>query len=466
MKSILVLAFLTALLPLSPLQRTSPPVFSPEERSRVVALWSAAGRQTVSVAPSTKTKGVFQVRLTPEASNWFWRYQKALTGGAGKPPPTLDVKGTSGDAVSWETWVAAQVEHDRWKAQTDADRLNTEALPDWKPLAASEPPSPSAPPTSLVTQVGLPPPFAAAVAPRFYTITFPDGDVYTYETHPVMRPRYAYYRFDQGTVNYGLNLKDLPDAELDSLFARAGFSKGEQKVAKFVSRLEGGFDAINTYDTGFVSVGFLQFITAEDGTGSLASVLLQEKRDTPLLFQKDFRAYGIEVTPGGVLCVLDPETGAELTGADAVQKVIADKRLTAVFQKAGRRSTAFQTAQIGVAKAQYWPLEDSFTVNLNPADPATSLTCKVGDIIKSEAGMATLFDRKVNRGSVLPFPDVVKAVMTKYKLKSVSECCAYEREIVAALKYRSNFLAEAALTQPPSPSLAPPLPADPSPELP
>ena len=71
----------------------------------------------------------------------------------------------------------------------------------------------------------------------------------------------------------------MPDARLKALFAAAGFTGSEQRVMKAVSRLEGGFDSVNTYDTGFVSIGFIQFITEGEGKGSLLEVLQQEKAD-------------------------------------------------------------------------------------------------------------------------------------------------------------------------------------------
>jgi len=62
--------------------------------------------------------------------------------------------------------------------------------------------------------------------------------------------------------------------------------------------------------------------------------------------------------------------------------------------------------------------------------------------------MATLFDRKVNRGSIAPFAEVLGRVMAAHGCKSVAEATRYEREIVAALKYRSDFLSDPTLSKP------------------
>ena len=92
--------------------------------------------------------------------------------------------------------------------------------------------------------------------------------------------------------------------------------------------------------------------------------------------------------------MVDPATGAELSGPDAVHKIVDDKRLIAIFQRAGRHSHAFKVAQVKIAKSHYWPAEDQFTVVLD----GRTITGRVSDVIHTEAGMATLFDRKVNRG--------------------------------------------------------------------
>jgi hypothetical protein len=308
-----------------------------------------------------------------------------------------------------------------------------------------------------LSAVGNPPAFANIVTPLLHTVAFEDSEPLTFgDNVQTSNPRYAYYRFPQGVVSYGVSLKKMTDAELNPIFEQAGFSASDLKVAKAVSRLEGGFDSVNTYDTGYVSVGFIQFISADAGRGSLAQALLQEKTDRPADFDRDFRQYGVDLSPEGTLAVIDPGTGAELVGAEAVMKIIDDKRLIAVFQRAGRRSLAFRVAQVKTAKTQYWPANDPVQITLN----GQALAGRVGDVIKSEAGMATLFDRKVNRGNIDPFAEALTKVMTQRKLSQIAQAAPYEREIVQALKYREDFLADKNLSQPPDPNAAPPPDSD------
>lgn len=422
------------------------PLFTDAERAAIVAYWGEQGRYTVSAPPNAPTTGPWQVRLTPDGSAWLLAYQKAIAG-PGKLPPTTDAttlaKTTRPD---WESWVGAKLAHDRHQARLAAALANAALVAIPSPPGPAAPPHPGPIPPDLLAACGNPPVFASVVAPLRHTIVFDDAEngAYTFDDNVPMRERYAYYRFPQGTVAYGTPLRELPPAELDALFANAGLSPSEQRIARAVSRLEGGFEAVNTYDTGFVSIGFIQFITARDGNGSLCDVLAQQKSERPADFAADFRRFGIDVSANRVYTVVDPATGAELWGAAAVMKTIEDKRLVAVFQRAGR-ATAFRIAQIQVAKKRYWPAEDAISVLLPGGQ---TLTGKASEVVKSEAGMATLFDRKVNRGSISPLADVVADVMNKYGLKNLAEASVYEREIIGQLKYRVDFLKDETLTRP------------------
>ncbi len=414
-------------------------LFTPQERAAIVAYWSAPGRYEVGAPQNAATKGPWTVRLTPDASRWFWAYQRAVAG-PGKPPPNADVKA----APPWEKWVQAKLDFDRAAAQRSADAANRALIPTLPAASIPDVPPPGPIPTDLLEAVGNPPPFAAMAAPRRYRVVFDDADTYAFTDHPVMRARYAYYRWDMGVMDAGTPVRQMSNADLDAIFAAAGMTPSEARACKAVSRLEGGFDAVNTYDTGWVSIGFIQCISGENGTGSLMGVLDREKADTPEAYLRDFRRYGIDVTDNGVLAVVDPSTGAELVGNEAVRKVIEDKRLTACFQKAGRRSLEFRTAQVKVAKSHYWPAEDRVKITHN----GRAFEFAVKDVIRSEAGMATLFDRKVNRGSIAPFGDVVARVMAERKCATIADVARYEREIVAALRFRADFLADSTLSQP------------------
>lgn len=428
------------------------PLFTDEQRAALVSYWNAPGRY-VSDLPET-TAGQWGVRLTADGSEWLLRYQRKLTAGKKVPPGQVVTAPEDGATATWEPWLAARIAADRADAKRTADAANAQlsGKPTPAPSASPAPVEVKTPgpiPPSLLAAVGNPPPFARAVLPMRYKVKLDGPDeTYTYVDHVKLPERFAYYRFPLGVVSYGKQLADLSEGERAGLFSRAGFSDSERKIFCAVSGLEGGFETVQTYDTGFVSVGFIQFVTLAEGKHDLSKVLQDEKKSDPKAFEADFRRFGIDVGIDDALTVIDPATGAELVGAEAVRKVIDDKRLLAVFQRAGRRSDAYKISQIKIARSFYWPAADKIAVT---AAGGAKTEGTIGDVVKSEAGLATLLDRKINTGNVRPLEDVVSQVMQAHALKTLPEVTPYEREVIAQLKYRRDFLASKDLAQPAAP---------------
>lgn len=472
-------------------QEPSPPpapLFTEAERAAVRDYWSAPGRYAVVPSPTVLDR----VNVTIPGSTWYWGFVRKVA----------DQKAIDTEvAAQWEDWFKRRAAFEKALASGTLD------APDPGPI-----------PPSLRDACGAPPPLYEHVRPNRYTVVFapedaPEPFVYEDAIDFGKRPAYyAYYRHANGVIRMGRRVKDYSGEDLkrlQAMFARAGKTEVERKVMQAVSSLEGGFEAINTYDTGHVSIGFIQFITAIDGTGSLSDVLLRHKTDDPADFQRTFRRFGIDVAPERVIVVVDPTTGTEKRGAEAVQAIIDDKRLTAVFERAGG-TDAFRLAQLAVARSRYWPGEETVAVAVvtkyqqkpgetkpsivetrfepaasapaappppnppllpspaasptalagtpaTPPAPATTfttyetrtvLTVKVSDIVRSEAGMATLMDRKVNRGNIRLINEVAAKLMQEKQLKTPQELAAHERDLVAAMKYRHDFLADPTLGQP------------------
>ena len=402
------------------------PVFSDTDRERAHAFWSVEDRYQVAPAPKA------EVRLTVAGSQWLFKYGHSR-GGTAKLVPTADAK-PAGASLAWEDWINAKVAFDRAKAQAKIDNADDDAstVPDAGPC-----------PADLVALVGDPPAFAEACTPQTYSIRFDDG-VLTYADHVKMRPRYAYYRFAEGVEDGGIAMRGISPERIDHLFRLAGVEPKVANVMKAVSALEGGFESVNTYDTGYVSVGFIQFASLKAGAGSLGGMMLRYKTADPADFDRDFRQFGIDVTATGQLAVLDPVSGKELQGSDANAEIIADKRLIAVFGHAGARSDAFMAAQIGAAKEMFYPDADMVTVKLGGQPQVV----RVADLITSEAGMATLMDRKVNTGRLDPLATVLQRVADAHSVTALVDLVQYEAEIVQQLKYRRDYLADNTLSQP------------------
>jgi hypothetical protein len=423
--------------------------FSSSDRDSVMRYWSRPDRYTVSIPDDATTAGIWQVRLTVAGSQWLWNYQKGK-----RVPPTETPVPQSGQEKDWDTWIQAKVAHDRWQALMAAQNANEKILGKRLPEAdkaapVDEPPQPGPIPADLQAAVGDCPPLASAVVPMKHTVTFDDLSL-TYKDHTrLSSPRYAYYRFDDGVMSVGTPAKSMAPDHLAELCKAAGIDESCSRVMKAVSILEGGFDSVNTYDTGFVSVGFIQFASLSGGSNSLGALLKNYKDQFPSDFDSDFRNFGIDVTTDGVLDVLDLSTGAELTGPDANRQIIEDKRLIAVFQRAGLKSDKFNAMQLKTAHDLYLPSLDPISIQIG----GRTVTGVVSDFVKSEAGMAILMDRKVNTGKIDPLVQMVSDLANELQIQSLSELAPYEHDLVAAVRYRKDYLADPTLTQPaPSPS--------------
>lgn len=415
------------------------PLFTDQDRAAVQAFWNTPGRLVATFASEDLP---FQPRQTAEGSRWLFDFGKKIKGANAKLVPGQDLDAADPQQKAWNAWIDAKYAYDEYRAAVDANiqnqSLGSPAAPD--PKAVSDP-GPC--PQGIIDLVGAPPEFARAMIVRRYTIDFGDLLVNMQDNVKVRR-KYAYYRFPSGVMDAGQKVSAIDPERVKDLFAKAKVDGSLFRIMSAVSALEGGFDSINTYDTGYVSVGFLQFACLSGGAGSLGRALQIEKADNLETYQSDFRRYGVDVTDDGTLDVLDPNTGDELVGNEAALKIIADKRLTAVFLRAGRLSEAFRVAQIKTAVAQYFPADDPITVQVGDQ----TYTGKVSDVIKSEAGLATLMDRKVNTGSLGDLQRAIAGVMLTYNLKSLKEASGMELEIVQAMQYRKSYLGANDLSQP------------------
>lgn len=340
-----------------------------------------------------------------------------------------------------ESWIDAQVAYDRYLAAVEAQTRNDLANGTTSPTIPSVP-KPGKAPKGLIERYGEPPKFANVVQPKVHVVQFED-DTIALEDNTDMRPRYISYRFPEGVMSVGTPVRMMTPGEFDELVASAQFSESEAKVFKIVSQLEGGFDSVNTYDTGFVSVGFIQFAALKSGSGSLGHTLLAYKTQDPENFDADFRRFGLDVTPDGFLVALDVASGEEKVGTDANAQIIADKRLIAVFQRAGRK-TPYRAAQLRVAKQMYYPADEPIEINT----PNGVLSGKLCDVIKSEAGLATFLDMKVNTGNVNPLADALEIIAREQNITDFKALAEYEHAVINCVWYRDNYCFCPELSQP------------------
>jgi len=212
-------------------------------------------------------------------------------------------------------------------------------------------------------------------------------------------------RSESGVMFRGTALPSaIPVADYRAQGLDAGAPGTRQAAAlKFVSTQEGNFDAINTYDRALVSAGFIQFA----GSRGLPSYLALLKARQPAKFRDLLQKLGIDVEftvsrPSGTqpkpaitgarVVVLDPTGNRVLRGAAAEAAIRDDKRLTAALILSGRDRDV-QLVQIEAAIRDYVRPAQNATVSWGGPGGA-----RLGDLLRSQKGMAALFDRAIQEG--------------------------------------------------------------------
>jgi len=415
------------------------------------------------------------VRPTPEYSRWRADFVKALA--------RLDRGKQHGKAAALRKWFH-RFEPDLQRWTLEGGRRPSVSLLFMTPS---------------VRRLVCAPPHSAFERFHGYKIVLPlDRHVFYYPAGPVEASRYLLH--PDGVRYGGRRAKDQPD--VFALFREAGVTDPvARNVLLKVSGREGGFEAVNTWDTGYVSVGFIQFTTGPTSEGrSLVRVLerMQEseerktKKNPARRNEFDYyfvrRGVGVE---DGKLVVRDPATAKLLAGANAVNAIIEDKRLIAVFQNAGEHSRAFRVAQIQEAYHSYYlankfwrlpvavvetyvddsqPPEKSYVygarnVQLAMAQatrrgalpgrgdtPARRVVTRLPDIVASysdalpsEGGMLTLTDRAVQRGVVnacQSFESALIEVAGNSPLV-IKDFRRREKDLIARIRNRIDVLPQA-----------------------
>lgn len=417
------------------LQTESPAgAFSKAEADRLVAYWNQPERMKSEDINSTEP---YQAVYSPTASAWLYNFYKK------RDPnqaiiPTKPVTARIARHKDWDETIDQQYSKDYAWAQSVAAWMNAGLTTNPTEGPISRPLSPI--PADLQALSGTPPPFFLVHRPQKVTINLESYIGIFNEGVDVPR-KYPFLRSAIGSVSSSTPPNYY---ELNSLATVASLPKNLVKPLAAVASLEGGFDTINTYDTGGISLGVIQFASLMTGRGSLSTLLLTYKNRQPSEYAANFRRYGIDVSYDGRLTVIDPRTGFENSGADAVRVVVEDKRLTAVFQRAAKLSNNFRVAQIRLLGETYNPARLSIPVTIGTKTSAVLIS----KFITSEAGLATLMDRLVNRGTIDPLPEVVSSLAKENNITTISGLNSLEKLIIERMTYRHDFLAVSNLTQP------------------
>ena len=406
----------------------APNLFDEQATAQVRSYWQGQNRWQFG---PRQIGSPWEAVATGRGSAWIHAYYRARNP-QGRILPTQDPPARNAREQAWDQWIEQAYRTDEQNAAIIAAARNA---------GSPEPPLKARPaiPADLKALAGEPPLLVEARRPLRHTIQFDDYRV-TFEEAPNVRRKYPYFRFEDGVASS----PSAARAGMVAAMGQSGLNARDMRIFAAIAGLEGGFHSINTYDTGFVSVGFLQFASLREGRGSLGQLMARYKARQPQAFQRDFRRFGIDVTADGMLVVLNLTDGIERAGPDAALAIVRDKRLAAVFERAGAISPQFQAAQIAAARDLYNPRTLPISVSL----PGRTLTGTAGDVIQSEAGLATLLDRLVNTGRVSDLSEAVSEVMLAYGLRTLAEARAAEYQIIERLTWRHNFLTAGSLSRP------------------
>lgn len=417
--------------------------YSPAEVGDILDYWSHSAKYEVRPSPRESRQGRYQVRLTASGSLWLKKFN-AAKGLSGKVSPTSDAVSTAPAQVPWEQWVSTKIAWDRYQAGLECQRLNTAEIGKSLPALETRPPEPGPMPLDLmIAMKNEVPVFAAPVQPKEHAVTFHDRLQVVLEDNVSVRPTYVYYRFPQGVSSEGTSMDTLSPQERDRLYRLARLNMSVQRVMNAVSGLEGGFDSINTYDTGYVSAGFIQFACLGEGGGSLGELLATCKANDPFGFEADFRSKGIDVE-GTKLVAMDLTSGQPQTGPDAAMTIINDKRLTSIFVRAGRVSDLYRVQQLRTAFARFYPADDRLTLKF----AGQTWNTTVAQVIQSEVGIATLMDRKVNTGNLGNLAPILNQIAERNKCEEPADLAKFESEVIAKVRWRRDFSKNADLSRP------------------
>jgi LysM repeat protein len=240
-------------------------------------------------------------------------------------------------------------------------------------------------------------------------------------------PRSAFTKYYLGISFSGSSNPEIPL----NVFTRLGLNETLAKALKFVARNEGNFDAINSYDDGIFSYGFIQF--AGNG-GGFAPLMASIKHKAPKLFEEFFQKFGIDVEYSvfdeairtAKMIVINPyDKGGKYIaeGLEAERVIRADQQLYGVFIRAGHHLPII-TLQIDSAIKAY--VQPALQIKLNIIAGTLNLShVAITDFMQSPMGLALLIDLTVNRWTSQT-RDILRDAIEKVALRNK---IVYEKDL-------------------------------------
>jgi peptidoglycan endopeptidase LytF len=201
----------------------------------------------------------------------------------------------------------------------------------------------------------------------------------------------AFMVYPEGVVYGGQSVIEVPISMLESI----GLTEPQARALEYASTHEGKYDAINSYDAGIFSFGFIQFVGASQHGGSLNRLLAAMKANAPAGFARTFQSVGID-TDQNTTTVLD-DSGRLLRGDDAWFYIQKNVQLYGAFIQAGY-DPALVMEQLRAANTLYVQpaLNSRLDITINGIRTAIP---RLGEMISSEALLTALIAIAINRGT-------------------------------------------------------------------
>ncbi len=256
-----------------------------------------------------------------------------------------------------------------------------------------------------------------------YNITYKDhrGKPEKVSFSNFVRSNYSVYPY--GVSYSGTVIHDIPASYYESV----GLSRQLAEALEFVSKNEGKFDAINSYDKAAFSFGFIQF-AGQTGGGTFPHMMALIKDRNPSLFEEAFGRFGIDVEytykndrykPASMV-VFTPD-GKRYKGTDAEKYIRSDKVLHGVFVRAGQNIEVAKLQVLAAVQEYVKPaLRAKISLNANGLDVNRQ---PVTDFINSAGGITVLIDLAVNQGltgALRIFAPAMEQVMKQSGIRSLA----------------------------------------------
>lgn len=203
---------------------------------------------------------------------------------------------------------------------------------------------------------------------------------------------WTFRKYQKGLFTFGKNRPDDFIKTHSSALKNLGLTESAINVMISVSENEGNLDAVNTWDSAFLSFGMFQWTLGNaTNAGELASLLYKVRAKTPTIFSKYFADYGLDVFQADDMYGFLSLDGQKLISASRKEQ-LRSTTWAFRFWKAGQDDIVMAIeVEHAFSRINNFYKSNNYKVN----------NYFVSDLVTSEYGVALLLDNHVNRPGYL-----------------------------------------------------------------